>query len=206
MTPLSEENLQLASQVVETPRAAAPATANRRSMSAAANEPLPAGPSTTSAPLATSPPSEAPIASLSDAVAALDIVAAADHPTSSSSEPRRESHDSLASSTAASSSAMDAGLSASSESVTSVESELDEVLSTPATSVAGAMLEGLDEAVVRYRHGLYAYTRSLYLEAKLSSKNTDKKRDLQAHNNFGLKQSGMERLAAKKALAKRLNA
>lgn len=66
-------------------------------------------------------------------------------------------------------------------------------------------------ALHRYKEGLYTYTRGLWLEAKSSSARTDKDKRRASTSPgsgsaFGQKQSGMERLAAKKALARRLNA
>ncbi|RSH89890.1 hypothetical protein EHS25_001876 [Saitozyma podzolica] len=50
-------------------------------------------------------------------------------------------------------------------------------------------------------------SHDLYLQAKLSNSRAGKRRQsLSSYNSFGGKQSGMERLAAKKALARRLNA
>ncbi|RSH95473.1 hypothetical protein EHS25_000565 [Saitozyma podzolica] len=67
--------------------------------------------------------------------------------------------------------------------------------------------DGADDAVTRYKVGLYAYTRDLYLQAQQSNSRAEKRREsVSGYNTFGAKQSGMERLAAKKALARRLNA
>lgn len=59
----------------------------------------------------------------------------------------------------------------------------------------------MDDAVARYKEGLYAYTRGLYIEAKLSS---TRKESSTANASFN-RQSGMEKMSAKKALARRLN-
>ncbi|WWC73336.1 uncharacterized protein I206_107303 [Kwoniella pini CBS 10737] len=57
-----------------------------------------------------------------------------------------------------------------------------------------------------YRQGLYAYTHTLWIQAKLSSSRAERRRQsVSISGQFGAKQSGMERMAAKKALAKRLN-
>ncbi|WVW79143.1 hypothetical protein I302_101109 [Kwoniella bestiolae CBS 10118] len=55
-----------------------------------------------------------------------------------------------------------------------------------------------------YRQGLYAYTHTLWIQAKLSSSRAERRRQ-SVSTQFGAKQSGMEKMAAKKALAKRLN-
>ncbi|ORY29105.1 hypothetical protein BCR39DRAFT_588407 [Naematelia encephala] len=60
-------------------------------------------------------------------------------------------------------------------------------------------------AVARYRAGLYNYTHELYIQAKLASAFAQKKRNAPSPSQFGATQSGMERMAAKKALARRLN-
>lgn len=84
----------------------------------------------------------------------------------------------------------------------------DDGKSTPATSVGVVEIDDREDNVRRYKRELYLYTRGLYLEAKLSSSRSDKRRGSTggaAYTQFGQKQSGMERLAQKKALARRLN-
>ncbi|WWC64275.1 uncharacterized protein I303_106885 [Kwoniella dejecticola CBS 10117] len=76
-------------------------------------------------------------------------------------------------------------------------------------------MEGLTQGSTRtqeqnafdlYRQGLYAYTHTLWIQAKLSSSRAERRRQsVSVQGSFGAKQSGMEKMAAKKALAKRLN-
>ncbi|WVF67215.1 hypothetical protein IAT40_001963 [Kwoniella sp. CBS 6097] len=62
------------------------------------------------------------------------------------------------------------------------------------------------DAFTLYTEGLYAYTKTLYIQAKLSLSRAERRRQsVSIHNQFGVKQSGMEKMAAKKALARRLN-
>ncbi|WWD20954.1 hypothetical protein CI109_105432 [Kwoniella shandongensis] len=75
------------------------------------------------------------------------------------------------------------------------------VVSTPASTTTSS--PGLGEsAMSRYREQLYAYTHSLYIQAKLSSSKAERRRQ---SVSFGVKPSGMEKMAAKKALARHLN-
>ncbi|KAK1922365.1 hypothetical protein DB88DRAFT_348028 [Papiliotrema laurentii] len=97
-----------------------------------------------------------------------------------------------------------ASLSASSASTPDTTASESSELNTPPSSSGTPGVElAEDDPVARYREGLYAYTRSLYLEAKLVQK---RKAGIPTYGQFGMKQSGMEKMAAKKALARRLNA
>ncbi|WRT68826.1 uncharacterized protein IL334_005806 [Kwoniella shivajii] len=62
-----------------------------------------------------------------------------------------------------------------------------------------------NDALAAYRERLYAYTHSLWIQAKLSSSRAERRRQSVSIHGFTNKQSGMEKMAAKKALAKRLN-
>ncbi|WVR09259.1 hypothetical protein IAU60_006324 [Kwoniella sp. DSM 27419] len=63
-----------------------------------------------------------------------------------------------------------------------------------------------DDAYALYKQGLYAYTHTLYIQAKLSNSRAERRRQsVSIHGQFGARQSGMEKMAAKKALARRLN-
>ncbi|WVQ94809.1 hypothetical protein IAU59_001892 [Kwoniella sp. CBS 9459] len=62
------------------------------------------------------------------------------------------------------------------------------------------------DALTVYTAELYAYTKTLYIQAKLSLSRAERRRQSgSAPSQFGVKQSGMEKMAAKKALARRLN-
>jgi len=64
--------------------------------------------------------------------------------------------------------------------------------------------QGGKDEIMKYKLGMIAYTRDLYQQAKLSE--SRKAKTAAAYGQqFGLKQSGMEKMAAKKALTKRLN-
>ncbi|TYJ52517.1 hypothetical protein B9479_006877 [Cryptococcus floricola] len=69
---------------------------------------------------------------------------------------------------------------------------------------------GEKDAVSMYSEAIYAYTHSLYLQAKTSSassssKSSSSKAERKKTGSFGSKMSGMERMAQQKALAARLN-
>ncbi|WVQ72155.1 hypothetical protein IAR50_001700 [Cryptococcus sp. DSM 104548] len=64
------------------------------------------------------------------------------------------------------------------------------------------------DAVSMYSEAIYAYTHSLYLQAKTSSSSTSSsgaRGERKKTGNFGSKMSGMEKMAQQKALAARLN-
>ncbi|WWC91462.1 uncharacterized protein L201_006408 [Kwoniella dendrophila CBS 6074] len=66
--------------------------------------------------------------------------------------------------------------------------------------------EEVKNAVTLYKEAIYAYTHGLWIQAKLSSSRAERRRQsVSSGGQFGSKQSGMEKMAAKKALAKRLN-
>ncbi|WVQ81575.1 hypothetical protein IAT38_003699 [Cryptococcus sp. DSM 104549] len=61
---------------------------------------------------------------------------------------------------------------------------------------------GEKDAVSLYSEAIYAYTHTLYIQAKLSSSRTERRKQA---SQYAPKPSGMEKMAAKKALARRLN-
>ncbi|KAK8843505.1 hypothetical protein IAR55_007165 [Kwoniella newhampshirensis] len=88
------------------------------------------------------------------------------------------------------------------------EGDKDAKTSTTATSPGsfGGGLGGGTDPINRYREELYAYTHSLYIQAKLSSSRAERRRQsVSLQGQFGSRTSGMEKMAAKKALAKHLN-
>ncbi|KAL7421403.1 hypothetical protein Q5752_004288 [Cryptotrichosporon argae] len=76
-----------------------------------------------------------------------------------------------------------------------------------ALGARGGWQSGEYDPIAQYRAGLYDYTKSLYTAAQLAEREEQRKRrikdDLGGYA-FGRKTSGMEKLAQKKALARRL--
>jgi len=69
---------------------------------------------------------------------------------------------------------------------------------------ASRRLSAGEDATTNYKTAMYKYTRNLLAEAEVSTQKENEKAG--AFPQFGAKQSGMQRLAAKKALARQLNA
>ncbi|KAK6904498.1 hypothetical protein L486_03035 [Kwoniella mangroviensis CBS 10435] len=89
-----------------------------------------------------------------------------------------------------------------------VQSDTDTNSNTNSKTDLSSMVDREEDrnAFAVYRQGLYAYTHTLWIQAKLSSSRAERRRQsVSSQSQFGSKQSGMEKMAAKKALAKRLN-
>ncbi|KAK4687973.1 hypothetical protein P7C73_g2147, partial [Tremellales sp. Uapishka_1] len=88
--------------------------------------------------------------------------------------------------------------SASSTTLSSLSSDGDEVESP---EIGAVDTDGMDasDPVLKYRQGIYLYTRELYRQARAQSAKPSAKTD-----SVAPKLSGMERMAAKKALAQRM--